>query len=338
VLTHLFFHAFQVAFDGVICPSARAVETCDLAGRKNMAVTSLWEFGGLSWRDVLRRLWNRLRKDRLLDQAAMLSFYFILSLFPLLLCLLAVLGLLLQSGQALYQAIHEYLTKLAPGSVSGMIDATLRQVRRGSSTSTLSLSLVFSLYMASSGVVAVMDALNVAYGVEESRSWWKQRLLALALTIGSALFMALALILLGYGDRLAILVAGHFVTKGGAVMLAWRVLKWLLVLGFLLMVFNLLYIFAPNVKHRRWHWLMPGTVFGAALWILASYGFKLYLTYFNRYNATYGSIAAVIILLMWFYFAGVALLLGGELNSEIEKRTQRAEPPSRQRSPGAESG
>jgi membrane protein len=299
--------------------------------RQSESVTaSLWKFGGLGWREMLRRLWRHFWKDNVLDQAAMLSFYFILSLFPLLLFLLALLGLMLQPGHTLYQAIHHYVTKVAPAPVASLISSTLQQIRRGSSTGTMSLSLVFSLYMASSGVVAVMDALNVAYGVKESRPWFKQRLLALALTVGSALFMALGLILMGYGDHLAGLLAGHFVTRGGIVVLIWQVLKWLLVVGFLLMAFNLLYIFAPNVKHRRWHWLMPGTVLGALVWILISYGFKLYLTYFNQYNATYGSITAVIILLMWFYFGGIALLLGGELNSEIEKQTHRAERPSGQ--------
>ena len=218
-------------------------------------------------------------------------------------------------------------------SAIGLIDNTLLQIRRGSSGRTLWFGLLFSLYMASSGVVAVMNALNVAYEVKESRPWWRQRLVACALTIGSTLFMAVALILLGYGDHLAALVAGHFGVHSGLVMTGWKVLKWLLVMGFLLMAFNLLYIFAPNVEHHRWHWLMPGTVLGMLLWVLVSYGFKLYLTYFNRCNVTYGSVAAVIILLMWFYFTGIAILLGGELNSEIEKRTHRVQKPPPQHSP-----
>jgi membrane protein len=294
---------------------------------------SIWTFGGLGWRGVLRELWRQFWKDKLLDQAAMLSFYFLLSIFPLLLFLLALLGLMLQSGQALHHAIHSYLAKLAPASASGLLDQTLFQIRRGSGGGTLSLGLLVSLYLATSGMVAVIDALNVAYGVAETRSWWKQRLVALALTVGSALFMAIAILLLGYGDHLAELVAGHFVLRGGWVVTGWHVLKWLLVLGFVLMAFNLLYLFAPNVKHQHWHWLMPGTVLGVGLWLLVSYGFKLYLTFFNQYNVTYGSIAAVIILLMWFYFTGLAILLGGELNSELEKRMRLVQkPPAQQHS------
>jgi membrane protein len=293
----------------------------------------MWKFSGLNWREILQGLWRQFWKTNILDQAAMLSFYFILSIFPLLLFLLALLGMMLQSGEALHEAIHNYLAKVAPTSATGLIDSTLLQIRRGSNGRTLWFGLLFSLYMASSGVVAVMNALNVAYEVEESRPWWHQRLVACALTIGSTLFMAVALILLGYGDHLAALVASRFGVHSGLVLTGWKVLKWLLVVGFLLMAFNLLYTFAPNVKHHRSHWLMPGTVLGMLLWGLVSYGFKLYLTYFNSYNVTYGSIAAVIILLMWFYFTGIAILLGGELNSEIEKRTHRVQKPPPQHLP-----
>ncbi|HWH71211.1 MAG TPA: YihY/virulence factor BrkB family protein [Candidatus Sulfotelmatobacter sp.] len=282
---------------------------------------SMWKFGGLRWRQLLRELWQQFWKDHILDQAAMLAFYFILAVFPLLLFLVAVLGLMLQSDQAVHQAIREYLTRIAPGSASGLIDTTLQQIRQGSTGEALSIGLLFSLWVASSGMVAIMEALNIAYEAKESRPWWRQRLVALGLTLGLILFLAAALILLGYGDRLAEWAAGRLGNRSGWAVTGWRILKWLVVVGLLLMGFNLLYFFAPNVKHRQWHWLMPGTVLGVGLWLLVSYGFKVYLTFFNTYNVTYGSIAAVIVLLLWFYLTAIAILMGGELNSEIEKRT-----------------
>ena len=285
-------------------------------------MTSMWRFGGLGFKEIVRRLWRQFWADRILDEAAMLSFYFLLSIFPLLLFCLALFGLVLQSGEGLHHAIEKYLTKLAPASASGLIDDTLEQIRLGSGSGTLSIGIVFSLWVASSGMVALMDALTVAYDVRETRPWWKQRLIALGLTIGSVLFMAAALVLLGYGEHLTVLVGGHFVANSGVILTAWRVVQWILVVGFLLGAFNLLYFFAPNVKHSGWHWLMPGTVLAVVLWVLVSYGLKLYLAFFNRYNYTYGSIAAVIILLLWFYLTGIAILLGGELNSEIEKQTR----------------
>lgn len=287
----------------------------------------MWKFGGLGWRQVIKRLWEQCWKDRVLDQAAVLSFYFILAIFPLLLSLVALLGVILQSGQALHQAIQEYLTKIAPASASRLIDKTLDQISRGSSGSALSLGLFFSLWLATSGMLAIIDALNIAYEVKESRAWWKQRLVGLGLTLGVIVFMAAALTLLGYGGGIARWVAGRLGAHSDWILTCWGVLDWFLVLGFVLMGFNLLYIFAPNVKHRRWHWLMPGTVLAVGLWLLISYGFKVYLLYFNTCNATYGSIAGVIILLLWFYFGGIAILVGGELNSEIEKRAGTVEKP-----------
>ena len=289
-------------------------------------MASMWRLGGLGWKEILRRLWRQFQKDRVLDQSAMLSFYFLLSLFPFLIFLVALLGFFLQSGDSVYHAIQEYVTKIAPSSASGLIDNTLNQIRRGSSGGALSLSLLFSLWIASNGVVAIIEALNVAYEVQESRPWWKQRLVALGITIGLVLFFAAALVVLGYGGSIS-QWAGRSMALTGAWAVGWSVLERLMLLGFVLMAFNLLYIFAPNVKHHRWHWLMPGTVLGVALWLAASFGFKLYLKYFNTYNFTYGSIAAVIILLLWFYLSGIAILIGGELNCEIEKQSGKVEKP-----------
>jgi membrane protein len=284
-------------------------------------------FSGLGCGELLRGVWRQFWKGRILDQAAMLSFYFILSTFPLLLFLVALLGLMLQSDQTLHKALHEYLAKLAPASASGLMDGTLQQIQQGSGRGTLSIGLVFSLWVASTGLTALMDALNAAYGVEESRTWWKRRLIALALSIGSALLMAAAILLLGFGAHLVALLQGHSGAHNGWVKPVWTVLRYVLLLGFLVVAFNLLYMYAPNVSHRKWRWLMPGSVLGVALWVLASYGFKLYLTLFNSYNLTYGSIAAVIILLLWFHLTAIAILLGGELNSEIEQGAEKARKP-----------
>jgi membrane protein len=289
--------------------------------QRSKANASMWKFGGLGWKNILGRLWRQFQKDRVLDESAMLSFYFLLSIFPFLIFLAALLGLILQSGDTVHGAIQNYLTKIAPGSASGLIDSTLHEIRRGSNGSALWLSLLMSLWVASSGLVAIIEALNVAYEVEESRPWWKQRLVALGLTIGLVLLFAGALVVVGYGGPLSEGVSRAIGFSSSWATIGSKLVEWLLLLGFLLMGFNLLYIFAPNVKHHRWHWLMPGTALAVTLWLVASFGFKLYLKFFNTYNLTYGSIAAVIILLLWFYLSGIAILVGGELNSELEKET-----------------
>lgn len=281
----------------------------------------MWRFGGLGWKEIMRKVWRQFWENRVLDQSAMLSFYFLLSLFPFLLFLVALLGLVLQSNEVVHQAIQDYLARIAPVSASSLINKTLQEISSGSHGGTLSISLLFSLWVGSNGMVAIIRALNVAYEVEESRPWWKQRLVAVALTISLVLFIGAALMLVGAGGRLVKWAAQNVGLGSSSSSLAWRFAEWFLLLGLLLFAFNLLYVFAPNVKHHRWHWLMPGTVLGVFMWLLASYGFRLYLRFFDSYNVTYGSIATVVILLLWFYLSGIAILTGGELNSELEKRT-----------------
>jgi membrane protein len=278
----------------------------------------MWKLGKLTWEKLLRRTWCQFWKDRILDQSAKLSFYFLLSFFPLLVSLIALLGLLLQSGPVLKETLHKYLAAVVPESASDLINTTLQEVTRSSSEGKLSLALLFALWAASKGMTAIIESLNIAYEVEESRPWWKKQLIALGLTISSFGLIASALLLMIYGGRLSEVMVSSF-GFSGFITGVWKVLRWLLLLGFVLMAFNTLYLFAPNVKHLRWHWLMPGTAVGVALWLMVSFGFKLYLSLFDRFTITYGSIGAVIILLLWLYLSSTAILIGGEVNSEIEK-------------------
>lgn len=279
---------------------------------------SMWNLGELSWRELFRRTWRQFWEDNILDQSAKLSFFFLLSLFPLLLALVALLGLVLQTGPALQETLHEYLAALAPKSASGLIDSTLQEITLGSSGGKFSLGLLFALWTSAQGMVAIINALNVAYEVQETRPLWKRYLLALGLMMVSLVQIALALVLMIYGGRLSDLLVGYLRVNPNAAAV-WNILRWPLMLAFVLMAFNILYLYAPNVKHRRWHWLMPGTVVGVVLWLIVSFGFKIYLHLFDRFTVTYGSIGTVIILLWWFYLTGTAILIGGEVNSEIEK-------------------
>ncbi|MFS8086210.1 MAG: YihY/virulence factor BrkB family protein [Acidobacteriota bacterium] len=281
---------------------------------------SIWKLGGLSWKELLRRTWRKFWTDRVLDQSAMLSFYFLLAIFPLFLFLIALVGLLLQSGPVLQERLHEYLAAVVPGPASTLIDATLGEIDRGSGALKLSIALLFTWWSASQGMFAIVSGLNIAYEVGESRPWWKKYLVASGLTIVSLVLFACALLLLIYGGRFSASIANHF-GYSGFIAGMWRILTWLLLLAVVLMAFNILYRYAPNVKRRQWHWLMPGTVAGITLWLLGSFGFQLYLSFFNSFTVTYGSIGAVIILLLWLYLSGIAILVGGEVNSVIEKES-----------------
>jgi len=293
---------------------------------KQECAPSMWKLGGLTWPELIRRTWHQFQQDRVLDQAAKLSFYFLLSTFPLLLFLVTLLGLMLQSGPEFQDTLQRYLAAVLPSSASGLIDTTLGEITTGSGGGRLSFALLFTLWTASRGVVAIMEGLNIAFGVGDSRPWWKKNLVALGLTLVLLILMAAALFVMIYGSRYGATL-GNQIGASTLMTWVWRVLTWLLPLVFVLLAFNILYLYAPNVTHRRWHWLMPGTVAGVTLWLAVSFGFKIYLTYFNSYTVTYGSIGAVIILLMWFYFSAIAFLLGGEVNSELEKASGQLEKP-----------
>jgi len=291
-----------------------------------MAVTDT--LGGLSWKELSRRSWLQFREDRIPDQSAMLSFYLLLSIFPLLLLLIDLLGLLYQSGPGFQHVVYKYFARIAPSSASSLIDRTLAEAARNSGPIKLSIKLLFMWLPASQGVLAVIEGLNIAYGVSERRRWWKRYLSAYGLTIVSLLLLALGLMFLMIGGHVSEVLGDRFGVSR-FVGMVWQVLDWVFFIAFVLIAFNILYIYGPAVKHRRWRWMMPGTIVAALLWLIVSFGFKLYLHFMDFYANTYGSIGAVIILMIWFYFFGIAVLVGAEVNSEIEKAagTVAASPP-----------
>ena len=281
------------------------------------ASTSMWKLGGLSAGELLRHTWRQFWKDRVLDRSAVLSFYFLLSLFPLILLLMTMLGMVLESGPVFRETLHDYLSSILPMSASALIDTTLGEIRRRSGALKFSFALVFTWWSAAKGMLAIVDGLNVAYDVAETRPWWKKYLIASALTIVSLVLFASSILITIEGGRLSEDIARYF-GHDDFVNGAWQGLRWILLLGVIAVAFNVLYTFAPNVKHRQWHWLTPGTVVGLSLWLLSSLAFKTYLGFFNQYSATYGSIGAVIVLLLWLYLSGAAILVGGAVNSAIE--------------------
>ena len=271
---------------------------------------------------LARRVWRRAVDDRIADQSAKLSFYFLLSVFPLLYFLTALLGLVLSRSEAALAQLQAGLATVAPAAAATLIDATVKEIVQGSGGLAISLSLLATLWTASRGTVAIIEGLNVAYEVRQYRSWWQRNLLAVGLTLAFCSFIVLALALLIHGGR-AVEWLGDRLGMAPLATTAWTLAQNLLMLGCALLAFNVLYAVAPNVRNRRWHWFMPGTLAGVALWLLVSYAFKLYLAFFDRYAATYGSIGAVIVMVLWFYLSGIAILVGGEVNSEIEKAARR---------------
>jgi len=290
------------------------------------AEESLWKLGGLSWKDLGKQVWAEIGTDEVFGRAAQLAYYFLLALFPLLLFLTSVIGILLGSGTGLRHSLFNYLGQVLPASSAQLISTTMREVSDSSSGSKISFGILAALWAASNGMGAISDSLNVAYGVKETRPWWKTRLTAVLLTIALAVLIISALVLVLYGGKIAESVAAHF-GLGDVFTIAWKILQWPLVLAFVLLAFALLYYFAPDVKEQKWSYVTPGTVIGVALWLLISLGFRLYLSYFDSYSKTYGSLGAVIVLMLWFYLTGAAILVGGEINSEIEHAMSKAGAP-----------
>lgn len=278
----------------------------------------VWHLGGLSLRQLAARVWSELDKDDVTGRAAQLSFYFVLSLFPLLIFVSAVLGQVFAGNADLYHELLSYLRTVMPPSAYNLVRATVDEITIGSGGGKLSVSLLATLWTASSGMEAVINGLNVAYGVTERRPWWRRRLVAINLTVLLAVISGLALVLALFGGRIGSFLAAQF-GYGDAFRGLWVTAQVAFPPVFMLLVFSLLYRFAPNVRAHGWQALVPGSFFAVVVWVAATALFSLYLAHFNSYNRTYGSLGAVIVLMLWLYLTGVAILIGAEVNSEIRK-------------------
>ncbi|MDQ3804977.1 MAG: YihY/virulence factor BrkB family protein [Acidobacteriota bacterium] len=284
---------------------------------------SPWKLGGLTLRRLARRTGARVYKDDVLGKAAQLSYFFIFSLFPLLYFLASLLGYFTQTGPELRESLLHYLATVVPRKASALIRDTLEEITAASSGGKISFGLVLTIWTASFGVGAIISTLNAAYGVKETRPWWKVQGVAVALTGALALLVISSLALVLYGGQIGDLLAGryHF---GAAFTAAWNVVQWFIVLAFVLFALALVYYFAPCVEEMRWQWVTPGSALALALWLLVSFGFRLYLHFFDTYSTAYGSLGAVMILLLWLYLTGAAILVGGEMNAVIEDAAARA--------------
>jgi membrane protein len=229
--------------------------------------------------------------------------------------LMAILGLLAK-GHDLQSGLLGYAGRLMPPDAYTLLQKTLKEITTNSTGLKLAIGLVLALWSGAGGVSSIMDALNRCYHVRDSRPFWKQKLIAIGLTIAISALTISALIIILYGGTIAQFVGAHTGLSSATVM-AWRIVQWPVALFFVVLAFALLYFWGPDTE-QEWQWITPGSLIGVLLWIGVSILFRVYLHYFNSYSKTYGSLGAVIILLYWLYISGLALLIGGEINSEIE--------------------
>lgn len=275
-----------------------------------------WSQKPRAWWAVAKEVWVDSCDDDVLGRAAQLGFYFLLALFPGLLGVTALIGML--PSQVVLPTVMPYAQKVLPAESLVLVDRYVEQVIQGSGGGVFSLSLLGALWAASWGMIAIINTLNVVYGVRETRPFWKAAVTAVFLTIGAAVFVIASLILILAGEEVSHWVAS-LTGMDWWVTLGWPLLQWPVIVLFMLVAVNLIYYWAPNIDHD-WQWINPGSALAVFLWIMLSLGLKFYVEHFINYNVVYGPITGVIILMMWLYVSGLTLLIGGELNAVLNKR------------------
>ena len=253
--------------------------------------------------------------NRVLAISAGLAYFFFLSLFPLMIFLAAVLSHV--PIPDFFDQIVALMGRFVPAQAMQAIQPIIASVLRPPGTGLLSFGIIGTLWVASSGFASLIDALNVAYDVPETRAYWKTRSLAVLLTlvVGSLVVIGLGVTLLGPNFAIHL---SHHVHLSALFVKAWPGLRWLIIFGSIVLAVELLYYLAPNVK-QRFKFTVPGAVIGVVAWIIISLGFGIYVREFANYNATYGTLGGIIALMFWFYLSSIAILVGGEINAELIK-------------------
>jgi membrane protein len=279
---------------------------------------SLWKLGGLTRWQLTRNVYEEVRANSFLGRASELAFDFLFALFPMILLMLTLFGLSASGGAELQRDFLSFFADFLPPAAFQLLKSTTSELAANAGSGKVTFGIIFSLWFASGGVRSMISALNLAYRVQEARSWIKVRAIALGLTLLISVLLFAALFL--------VLVSGHFIDRLAGTLrvepftvFVWKAVQWPAAVLFVVISYALIYYFGPDLKERRWHWITPGSAFGASLWFVASIGFRIYLHFLNNYSASYGSLGAVMILLAWLYVTGLAFLIGGAINAEIDR-------------------
>jgi membrane protein len=279
---------------------------------------SLWRLGGLTFGDLARSVLRGAQENEVFKRASGLAFDFLLALFPLLFILLAVFGLFTSHSLQLRASLLIYFADLLPAPAFQLLSRTTEELAANMSRENLTIGVLVGLWLESGGVASIIASLNAAFRTKESRSWFKVRAIALGLTvvISVLIFAALCIVIVG-GDLVDWL--GNELQLTSAMIAVWKALQWPTAMLFVMFSDALIYTFGPNLKDKGWRWITPGSVFGAISWLAASEGLRIYLRYVNNYSVIFGSLGALVILMVWLYVTGLAFLIGGEINANIER-------------------
>ena len=283
----------------------------------------------LGWKDLLKRSGKEALADNVFDLAAQQAYYFFFALFPALLFVIAVASFFPLQG--LIDTVVAMIGRIAPADVVKIITDSILQLSKENSGGILTFGFVVAIWSSSGAMVSIITTLDTAYDVIDSRPWWKTRATAIALTVGIAVFIVASMFLIIAGPTVAESLAARM-RLGPAFKWTWMVLQWPIVFGLVATAIGLVYYFAPDVE-QDWIWITPGSILATVLWLIVSLGLKFYYQLMPNANAAYGTIGGVIVLMLWFYVSGLALLLGAELNAEIEHASPYGKKPG-ERVPG----
>ena len=284
----------------------------------------------LSWAELGRRTWREVVDDDVTGLAAQLAYYFFLALFPALLFLLALASFFSLSN--ITDEVGRSLGPFVSPQVLELIQEQMRRLANDENGGLLTFGVAGALWSSSAALVSIVGALNRAYDIEEGRPWWKVRLVAIGLTLGVAAIVLVALMLVLVGPTLADAL-GQSTGLGEPFEWAWLVLQWPLVFALVATGIGLLYYFGPDAD-QDWVWITPGAIAATGLWLAVSLLFKLYVANFTDYEGSYGTVGGVIVVLLWFYVSGIAILTGAELNAEIEHASPYGKAPGQKNAQG----
>ncbi len=277
-----------------------------------------------NWKRFLIRLYERSTDADIFARAAQVAFYFSFALFPLLYFLVSLFGIVLESSEGLKTELLSYLGQIMPYSVFDLVQKTIDEIIVSSTGSKATIGLAVALWSASAGVDAIRNALNAVYELKETRQWWRTRIESLIFTFVVAALVLVVLISVFYGWQLVqftlgglgLEVTSPFVLVG---------IQWISILLVMLFACEIIYNLLPDFKKRRWVWITYGSIVAIILWIVLTTGFRTYLGYFNSYNKTYGSLGAVIIMMLWLYLTATALMVGGSINAVLSEFSDKDE-------------